>query len=182
MTKRKIAATSPKTTPDQLLSIAIATLASKLNSATIVKTGPCFICRSVSARLDRSPLCRWIGHSGSRRSPPRKCAWASACTRGGTAQWGVGRGDRIAELQIENSWLRRLMDEVAFQSKSSCARGSCGRQISRSRGAAQPKIVRFARERQPLNRPRHERGRSARSPQVARQVSGKSYLAPSRKA
>jgi hypothetical protein len=37
MTKRKIAATNPKTAPDQLFAIAIATLASKLNSASIVK-------------------------------------------------------------------------------------------------------------------------------------------------
>jgi hypothetical protein len=37
MTKRQPAATHPRAAPDQLLSIAIATLASKLNSASIVK-------------------------------------------------------------------------------------------------------------------------------------------------
>jgi hypothetical protein len=45
MTKRQPAATHPRAAPGQLLSIAIATLASKLNSATIVKEGPRFIRR-----------------------------------------------------------------------------------------------------------------------------------------
>jgi len=43
VTKRQPAATHPKATPGQLLSIAMATLASKLNSAKIVKESPRFI-------------------------------------------------------------------------------------------------------------------------------------------
>src|SRR5215831_12084608 len=43
MTKRQPAATHPKATPGQLLSIARATLASKPNSAIIVKESPRFI-------------------------------------------------------------------------------------------------------------------------------------------
>jgi hypothetical protein len=43
MTKRQPATTHPKAAPDQLLSMAIATLASKLNDARIVKESPRFI-------------------------------------------------------------------------------------------------------------------------------------------
>jgi hypothetical protein len=43
MTKKQPAATHPKAAPHQLLSIAIAMLASKLSSATIVKESPRFI-------------------------------------------------------------------------------------------------------------------------------------------
>jgi hypothetical protein len=45
MTKRPPAATHPKAAPDQLLSIAIATLASKPSDARIVKESPRFIGR-----------------------------------------------------------------------------------------------------------------------------------------
>jgi hypothetical protein len=43
MTKRQPAATHPKAAPRQLLSIAMAALESKPNSATIVKQNPRFI-------------------------------------------------------------------------------------------------------------------------------------------
>jgi hypothetical protein len=45
MKNRQPEATHPKAAPDQLLSSAMATLASKLNSATIVKEGTRFIWR-----------------------------------------------------------------------------------------------------------------------------------------
>ena len=45
MAKSQTAVIHPKAAPDQLLSIAIATLASKLNRATIVKNGTRFIGR-----------------------------------------------------------------------------------------------------------------------------------------
>jgi hypothetical protein len=45
MAKSQTAVTNPKAAPDQLLSVAIATLASKPHSATIVKEGPRFIWR-----------------------------------------------------------------------------------------------------------------------------------------
>jgi hypothetical protein len=56
MTKRPPAATHPRAAAGQLLSIAIATLASKPNNARIVKESPCFIGRVLSMRLDRPPL------------------------------------------------------------------------------------------------------------------------------
>ena len=43
MTKRQAAVAHPKAAPGQLLSIVMATLASKLNSAKIVKESPRFI-------------------------------------------------------------------------------------------------------------------------------------------
>jgi hypothetical protein len=45
MTRRPLAATHPRVAAGQLLSIAIATLASKPNSARIVKDSPRFIWR-----------------------------------------------------------------------------------------------------------------------------------------
>jgi hypothetical protein len=64
MTKRQPAATHPKAAPAQLLSIAIATLASKPNDARIVKESPRFIWRALP---EVSVLCRrmviWV-HGG----------------------------------------------------------------------------------------------------------------------
>jgi hypothetical protein len=47
MAKSQTATTHPKAAPNQLLSSAMATLASKLNSATIVKKGPRLIWRAL---------------------------------------------------------------------------------------------------------------------------------------
>ena len=65
MTKRQAAVAHPKVAPGQLLSIVMATLASKLNSAKIVKESPRFI--SECFREVGSPLCS--------RAPSRGRPW-----------------------------------------------------------------------------------------------------------
>jgi hypothetical protein len=57
MKKRSPAATHPKAAPKQLLSSAMATLASKANSATIVKEGMRFI----SECFHETGLSRFVG-------------------------------------------------------------------------------------------------------------------------
>jgi hypothetical protein len=57
MKKRSPAATHPKAAPEQLLSSAMATLASKANSATIVKEGMRFI----SECFHETGLSRFVG-------------------------------------------------------------------------------------------------------------------------
>jgi hypothetical protein len=67
MTKRPPAARHPRAAAGQLLSIAIATLASEPNSTEIVKESPRFLWRVRFHKIGSS-LCRLVGHLDSRRS------------------------------------------------------------------------------------------------------------------
>jgi hypothetical protein len=70
MAKSQTATTHPKAAPNQLLLSAMATLASKLNSASIVKKKVPASFGGRSHEFGSSPVCRGMGHLGSGRVPP----------------------------------------------------------------------------------------------------------------
>src|SRR5215831_9650163 len=110
MTKRQPEATHPRAAPGQLLSIAIATLASKLSSAITVKKSPRFIWRSCSqiklgqGRPDRCPDCkqrRPCRRASSGREPRREFAIGLLFAR--FARFEIGLDPTQARIQCDRA-------------------------------------------------------------------------------
>src|SRR5262249_50726674 len=63
----------------------------------------------------QSEIARTLGECHDLARVAQSAAWASACTRGGSARSDGQGGGRMAELQLENSRLRRLGTDLLHE-------------------------------------------------------------------